>query len=89
MKGLDWTRDPANSDAAAALLQQRMPQIQPHVVAAVMANLPSPRSGLTPGARFIDEGVDTVLQLRSKFGSGQVPLTDAKRYIDLQYLEAV
>ena len=89
LKGLDWTLDPANRDAGATLLQKRMPQIQPRAINAVMASLLSPRSGLTPGASIIDEGVTTVLRLRSQFGSGESPLTEPDRYIDLQYLQNV
>ena len=89
LKGLNWTLDPNNRDAGATLLQKRMPQIQPRAIDAVMASLLSPRSGLTPGAKIIDEGVATVLQLRSKFGSGNAQLTEPDRYIDLRYLQDV
>ncbi len=89
LKGLEWTLDPSNRDAGAALLQARMPQIQPRAINPVMNSLLSPRSGLTPGAKIIDEGVTTVLHLRSKFGSGKADLTEADRYIDLQYLHDV
>ena len=53
-----------------------------------MASLLSPRSGLTPGADILDDGVANVLRLRTKFGSGTEPLSDASRYIDLGYLKA-
>ncbi len=85
-KGLAWTLDPANREAGAKLLQAQMPQIQPRAVDPVMNSLLSPRSGLTPGAQILDAGVTTVLELRSKFGSGTDPLTAPDRYIDLQYL---
>ena len=88
LKGLDWTLDPTNRDAGAALLQARMPQIQPRAVDPVMASLLSSRSGLTPGATILDDGVATVLRLRSKYGSGQTELSEPQRYIDLQYLMA-
>ncbi len=88
LAGLSWVLDPANRDAGAALLQQHMPQIQPHAVANVMNSLMSPRSGLTPGAAILDDGVANVLRLRTKFGTGSAALTDPARYIDLRYLRS-
>jgi hypothetical protein len=49
-----------------------------------MASLLSPRSGLTPKAAMLMEGVDVVLDLRSRYGSG-AKLTDPSKYIDLTY----
>lgn len=86
--GLAWTLDPTNKQAASDLLLARMPEIKPPVIAAVMASLLSPKSGLTPGAAILPEGVDAVLALRSKYGKGR-KLTDPSKYIDLQYLKAV
>ncbi len=61
-----------------------MPEIKPPVAGAVMNSLLSPRSGLTPRAGMLMDGVDTVLALRSKYGTG-AKLTDPARYIDLSY----
>lgn len=89
LKGLEWTLDPANREAGAALLQARMPDIQPAAVPSIMASLLSPRSGLTPGAKILPEGMKAVLDLRSRYGSGDAPLTDISRYLDLSLFEAV
>jgi hypothetical protein len=64
-----------------------MPEIKPPVAAAVMASLLSPRSGLTPKAAMLMPGVDTVLDLRSRYGGG-AKLTDPSKYIDLTYYNA-
>jgi hypothetical protein len=64
-----------------------MPEIKPPVAGAVMNSLLSPRSGLTPGAAMLMDGVKTVLALRSKYGTGGA-LSNPDKYIDLQYLEA-
>ncbi len=85
--GLAWTLDPANRGAAIEILIENMPEIQPRVAGAVMTRLLSPKSGLTPGAAMLMEGVKTVLALRSKYGSGGT-LSNPEKYIDLQYLEA-
>jgi ABC-type nitrate/sulfonate/bicarbonate transport system substrate-binding protein len=89
LKGLAWTLDPANREAGAALLQSRMPDIQPAAVPSIMASLLSPRSGLTPGAHILPEGMRTVLDLRSRYGKGGKVLTDIEKYLDLSFFEAV
>ena len=89
LKGLAWTLDPANREAGAALLQSRMPDIQPAAVPSIMASLLSPRSGLTPGAHILPEGMRTVLDLRSRYGKGDKVLTDIEKYLDLSFFEAV
>jgi ABC-type nitrate/sulfonate/bicarbonate transport system substrate-binding protein len=86
--GLEWTLDPANRDEAAKILLANMPAIQPRVVDKVMNSLLDPRSGLTPKGEILDDGVKTVLDLRSSYGAG-APLTDPGRYIDLSYYNQV
>jgi ABC-type nitrate/sulfonate/bicarbonate transport system substrate-binding protein len=89
LQGLDWTLNPANKAAAAVLLRQEMPEIQAPVVDAVMNSLLSPRSGLTPKGAVILEGMKTVLQLRTQYGSGKMPLTEVNKYLALRDYEAV
>ncbi|MBP1845858.1 ABC-type nitrate/sulfonate/bicarbonate transport system substrate-binding protein [Rhizobium petrolearium] len=89
LKGLEWTLNPANREAGAALLQAKMPDIQPAAVPSIMASLLSPRSGLTPGAKILPEGMRAVLDLRSRYGSGNTPLTDISKYLDLSFYESV
>ena len=88
LAGLDWTLDPRNRKEASDILLKNMDAIKPPVVGAVMESLLSPRSGLTPRAAMLDNGVKTVLNLRSRYGGG-APLTDPARYIDLTYYTAV
>ncbi len=87
LKGLAWTLNPANREAAEALLMARMTEIQPMAAKAVMASLLSPRSGLTPGAAIVPEGMAQVLALRSQFGKADVALTDFTKYLALECLE--
>ena len=86
LAGLEWTLDAANRDEATQILLANMEAIKPPVAPKVIANLCNPRSGLTPGAAILNDGVATVLDLRSRYG-GAGSLTDASRYIDLSYLE--
>jgi ABC-type nitrate/sulfonate/bicarbonate transport system substrate-binding protein len=89
LKGLEWALDLSNGEAASELLQARMPDIQPAAIASVMASLLSPRSGLTPGSKILPEGMKTVLDLRSRYGSGDEQLVDISKYLDLSFFEAV
>jgi hypothetical protein len=66
-----------------------MPEIQAPVVDAVMNSLLSPRSGLTPKGAVILEGMKTVLQLRTQYGSGKMLLTEVNKYLALRDYEAV
>ena len=70
LAGLAWTLDPANREEATQILLTNMPEIKPQVAGAVMNSLLSPRSGLTPKGAMLMDGVDTVLDLRSRYGSG-------------------
>ncbi|ESR26156.1 ABC transporter substrate-binding protein [Lutibaculum baratangense] len=84
LRGLDWTFEPGNRQAAEALLVERMPQIQPTAVKPVMESLLSPRSGLTPHADVLRDGMARVLELRSRYGSDR-RLEDVEKYLDLSF----
>jgi ABC-type nitrate/sulfonate/bicarbonate transport system substrate-binding protein len=88
LAGLDWTLDPTNRAAATELILAKMPVLKPGVVGAVIDGLINPRSGLTPKAEVLFDGVKTVLDLRSQYGDGP-PLTDPERYFDLSYYNQV
>ena len=87
VRGLDWTLDAANRDAATALLLERMPEIKPGVAGAVMSSLLSEKSGLTPKARIMMDGVARVLELRQRYVKADGPLGDPSRYVDLTYYD--
>jgi ABC-type nitrate/sulfonate/bicarbonate transport system substrate-binding protein len=89
LKGLAWTLAAENREEAEQMLQARMPEIQPAALQSVMTSLLSPRSGLTPDAKLLPEGMMRVLELRSRFGKGGKTLTDAGKYLDLSYYDAV
>jgi ABC-type nitrate/sulfonate/bicarbonate transport system substrate-binding protein len=83
LAGLAWTLDPANGDAATALLIERMPAIKPGVAPPVMAKLLDPRTGLSPGAAIDRDGMRTVLALRSRYGEPRKRLDDVDTYLAL------
>ena len=81
LKGVRWTLDPTNQEAASALLAKRMPEIKPVLLGAVMASLLSPATGLTPEGELLPDGMAAVLDLRSRYGRGAAPLTDVQTYL--------
>jgi ABC-type nitrate/sulfonate/bicarbonate transport system substrate-binding protein len=89
LKGLAWTLNGANRAAAEALLLARMPEIQPAAVKPVMESLLSPRSGLTPNADILSDGMRRVLALRSRYGAGGKTLSDIEKYLDLSLYKEV
>jgi hypothetical protein len=72
---------PGNRQAAAAILAERTPEIRPEVLGAVMNSLLSQRSRLTPNGAILREGASIVLDLRSRYGSGTLPLLDVDKYL--------
>lgn len=89
LTGLTWVLDPTNRAAAETILQARMPEIQPLALRSVMDSVLSPKSGLTPRAAILSDGMDQVLKLRSKYGGGTLALTDYSRYLDLSLYNAI
>lgn len=88
MAGLRWSLRPENRLAAQDLLASKMPQIQPAAMNFVMNSLLSPDTGLTPEARFLDQGAQQVLALRNAYGNA-APVNSYARYVDLSHLNAV
>jgi ABC-type nitrate/sulfonate/bicarbonate transport system substrate-binding protein len=89
LKGLAWTLDPTNREGAEALLLSKMPEIQSAAAKPVMNSLLSPRSGLTPDAEILPEGMKRVLALRSRYGAGGRELTDIDKYLELSAYQEV
>ncbi|NLS03964.1 ABC transporter substrate-binding protein [Rhizobium sp. P32RR-XVIII] len=89
LKGLAWTLDPLNRSQAERILQEKMPEIQPAALQSVMTSVLSPRSGLTPDAKILADGMTRVLELRSRFGKGGTTLTDPSKYLDLAHYNTV
>jgi len=88
LEGLAWTLEDNNASQAQALLMREMPEIKAGVVGAVMKSLTSPRSGLTPYAAVLPEGMKVVLKLRSKYGRDKTVLNDIDKYLDLSHYHA-
>jgi ABC-type nitrate/sulfonate/bicarbonate transport system substrate-binding protein len=83
LKGLRFVLNPANRGTASELLAAKMPEINPKVLGAVMDSVLSPDTGLTPEGHILRDGMQAVLDLRSRYGRPQVSLHDIDKYIDL------
>lgn len=88
LQALAWCLDPGNRTEATVLLRRHMPRIGAEQADRVMEKLLSPRTGLTPGGALDGAGVETVLELRRRYGPDAAALGPAADYIDLSYLEA-
>ena len=87
LQGLDWVLNPKNALQAQDLLLAKMPAIKPKVVSSVMRSLLCPRTGLTVNGALLSKGIDTVLDLRNRFGLGQ--LLPAEEYLNLSIYNEV
>jgi ABC-type nitrate/sulfonate/bicarbonate transport system substrate-binding protein len=87
LDGLDWVLDPSNREEATQLLKRNM-DISDRVIDPVMSSVLAPESGLTPGARLLPSGMRTVLDLRTRHGSGVVP-ADVESFSDLSLWKSV
>ena len=87
VQGLAWLSEPANKEAAIAVLRKNLPQMSPELAAQSYAVLINPR-GFAPKAQIDLEGVKTVLELRSRYGEPKKTLTDPAKYYDAQYYNA-
>jgi len=86
LDGLEWVLDPANRAAAGVMLVERL-GVSSEAVTGILDSLLSSRSGLTPQGAILDDGVATVLDLRSRYGGKQ--LVDSGRYLDRSHYETV
>ena len=77
--------DPINREEGADVLLRNMPNISPNAINQIMNKLLSPRTGLTPNAAIDEEGLKTVLALRSEYGGRE--LTNASTYLDLSFYQ--
>jgi len=86
IEALEWTLEKLNYEDAKRILLDNMPAIKPAVADAVMGSVLAEKSGLTPEGAFLDDGMRTVLKLRSSYGAG-VELTDLDRYVDRSIMQ--
>jgi hypothetical protein len=85
--GVDWIYDRANREIVEALLVANVRDMTPALARKSYDLLVADKGGVTRDVALDIEGIRTVLQLRSKYGSPQKTLTDPMKYVDLSYYD--
>jgi ABC-type nitrate/sulfonate/bicarbonate transport system substrate-binding protein len=84
---LDWLFEPANREAAIAILCRHVATMTPALAAPTCDRLLHPTDGFQRRAAIDLDGVRTVLDLRSRYGRPPRRLDDPARYLDLTWHE--
>lgn len=84
-EAIGWLYEPKNREEAIAILTRNLPQLPKAVAEAGYVELLSPADGFFRACDISLEGLQCVLDLRSRYGLGAEPLTDPMRYCDLHY----
>ncbi len=87
IEGTRWAVSPANKDAAARILSERL-KVTPEVAARTWELMTDPKFGIAQDARFDMQGFRNVLALRAEIEGGWGGKPPApERYVDLSYYE--
>jgi len=86
-RALAWLFDPANRAAAEAILVERVPNMTPRVASAACDIFLDPEAGFEPSAAIDWAGIETVLELRGKYGEPRKTLADPRKYVDLTWYD--
>src|SRR5712691_11592621 len=87
IEGTRWAVSPANKDAAARILSERL-KVTPEVATRTWELMTDPKFGIAQDARFDMQGFRRVLALRAEIEGGWCGKPPApERYIDLSYYE--
>ena len=85
--GVDWVVDPANRDIVEALLVANSRDMTPALAKQSYELLLAVKGGLIRDLKPDEQGIATVLALRSKYGMPRKILSDPAKYTDLGYYE--
>ncbi|HEV8640267.1 MAG TPA: ABC transporter substrate-binding protein [Methylomirabilota bacterium] len=85
--GLDWLYDRANRAEALAIVQRNVRGMTPELAAKTYDVLLAPEGGFQRAAAVDEDGIRTVLRLRSEYGQPKKELVDPSRYYDLTYYQ--
>ena len=87
IEGTRWALSPANKDAAARILSERL-KVTPEVATRTWELMTDPKFGIARDARFDMPGFRNVLALRAEIeGSWGGKAPPPERYVDLSYYE--
>ena len=83
-----WLYEPSNREEAIAILRRHLPQMEPEIAEASYPELLDPNNGFFRSGDIDREGLNCVLELRSRYGHPSRLLNDPAKYCDLSYVEA-
>jgi ABC-type nitrate/sulfonate/bicarbonate transport system substrate-binding protein len=83
-----WLYEPSNREEAIAILRRHLPQMEPEIAEASYPELLDPNNGFFRSGDIDREGLNCVLELRSRYGNPSRLLNDPAKYCDLGYSEA-
>ncbi|MBI2292999.1 MAG: hypothetical protein HYU73_22290 [Betaproteobacteria bacterium] len=82
-EAVDYLFEPRNRAACEALLVANAPDMTPALAKKTCDIFVDPKGGLFRNLALDMEGVKTVLELRSKYGTPRKTLADPMKYVDL------
>jgi ABC-type nitrate/sulfonate/bicarbonate transport system substrate-binding protein len=85
--GVDWIYDRANREIVEAILVAHQRDMTPALAKKAYDLLLADKGGITRDVALDLNGIRTVLELRSKYGTPKKTLTDPMKYVDLTYHE--
>ena len=85
---VDWLYDSANNAAAIEILCRALPAMSAELALQAYGELLDPTGGFFRNGRIDIEGVQTVLELRSRYAKPAKKLNDPAKYLDDSYLRA-
>jgi ABC-type nitrate/sulfonate/bicarbonate transport system substrate-binding protein len=84
-EAIDWLYDRRNREEAIGILRKNLPDMTPELAQASYTRLLDPGDGFLRHARVNQQGLRTVLSLRSRYAEPPKKLTDATQYYDSSY----
>lgn len=86
-RSIAWLYEPSNRSEAIGILRRHLPQMPPDIAEASYAELLDPVGGFFRNGDIDREGLNRVLELRSRYGNPPKLLNDPEKYCDLSYGE--
>lgn len=88
-EAIAWLYEPVHREEAIAILMRNVPQMPNAAAEASVVELLSPADGFFRNCDISLEGLQCVLDLRSRYGGGARSLTNPMKYCDLRYYRSV
>jgi ABC-type nitrate/sulfonate/bicarbonate transport system substrate-binding protein len=87
-QAINWLYDPANHDEAIRILLKNVPQMTPGLAEETYRELLDPHTGFFPKGHISIPGIQTVLDLRTRYAVPHKVLSSPKKYYDSTYYNA-